>query len=140
MKAIKATIAVPPERVMYALHAALKRSGSSRFWCKVVAAARPRKPRKRYVVMKGINRHVDCLMNGGTLLVRDTMAEDLSGRRGQLRLTWDKVGRGVRLLARQYPVHFAALLTGKDDGRTGDVLVECALLGGAVYAIYDLDI
>jgi hypothetical protein len=43
------------------------------------------------------------------------------------------ITRGLDSMARQYPPAFADIIRGTDDAETGDVFLQCALLGGIVY-------
>ena len=40
---------------------------------------------------------------------------------------------GLRIMADKYPKHFADIVNENDDAETGDVLLQCALLGEIVY-------
>lgn len=51
----------------------------------------------------------------------------------QHQLTWKKAERGLEIMAREYPRHFANVLSGEDDAETGDVFLQCCLFGEVVY-------
>lgn len=44
-----------------------------------------------------------------------------------------KIKRGLTVMAKKYPKHFADFLTENDDADTADVFLQCALLGEVVY-------
>lgn len=45
----------------------------------------------------------------------------------------DGVGRGLQVMAEKYPRHFGNLISDNDDAETGDVLLQCSVLGEIVY-------
>lgn len=49
------------------------------------------------------------------------------------RLSIDKLKKGLTVLAEKYPWHFQDIIRESGDATTGDVLVQCALLGDIVY-------
>lgn len=40
---------------------------------------------------------------------------------------------GLVIMAKKYPQHFADMISENDDATTGDVLLQCALLGEVIY-------
>ena len=48
-------------------------------------------------------------------------------------LTREKLLRGLALMEKNYYEHFSNIITENDDAVTGDVLIQCALLGEIVY-------
>lgn len=48
-------------------------------------------------------------------------------------LSLDKLKAGIQVLATKYPHHFVDIVRETGDATTGDVLVQCALLGDIVY-------
>lgn len=48
-------------------------------------------------------------------------------------LSLDKLKAGLQVLATKYPHHFIDIVRETGDATTGDVLVQCALLGDIVY-------
>jgi len=48
-------------------------------------------------------------------------------------LSIDKLREGLRTMVIRYPEHFADLIEENADATTGDVLVQCALLGEVIY-------
>jgi hypothetical protein len=41
---------------------------------------------------------------------------------------------GVKIMAAKYPKHFAEMVGERDDGDTGDCLLQCTCLGEEVFA------
>jgi hypothetical protein len=48
-------------------------------------------------------------------------------------LTREKIEAGLQLMADKYPRHFADFIADNDDAITGDVFLQCCLLGEVVY-------
>lgn len=48
-------------------------------------------------------------------------------------LTLSAVKRGLVIMAKKFPDHFADILKDNTDNDTGDVLLQCAILGDVVY-------
>lgn len=49
------------------------------------------------------------------------------------RLDLESVRKGMKLVAEKYPRHFADIMNDNHDATTGDVLLQCCLLGEIVY-------
>jgi hypothetical protein len=43
------------------------------------------------------------------------------------------IDRGLKVMAKKYPRHFGNWLSERDDAETGDVFIQCCLLGEIVY-------
>lgn len=50
-----------------------------------------------------------------------------------IRLDREAIERGLKLMRDKYPRHFGDALAGNEDAETGDVFLQCALLGELVY-------
>lgn len=66
---------------------------------------------------------------GGAVVLRDKEADD--GK--DLVLDYPAIERGLQVMAEKYPRHFADFVQENGDATTGDVFVQCALLGDIVY-------
>jgi hypothetical protein len=44
------------------------------------------------------------------------------------------IQRGLRVMPKKYPHHFADVVTEQDDATTADVFLQCCLFGKAVYS------
>ena len=54
--------------------------------------------------------------------------------KGLYALTPAKIQRGLRLLAVEYPEHFAWVMTDESDADTGDFFLQLALFGEVIYS------
>lgn len=73
--------------------------------------------------------HLDTPMSStGALLTRDT-EEDVN----LPPLTRGRLQEGLQIMATKYPRHFENLLEENEDAETGDVFLQCCLLGEVVY-------
>ena len=59
--------------------------------------------------------------------------EDFEDEKARYTLTLPKLKRGLTVMAKKFPRHFADFLTENDDADTADVLLQCALFGEVVY-------
>ena len=77
------------------------------------------------------------LINGGTLLVNDysdcdnELYEDDNPT--QHELTLKGVRKGLRLMKKEYPSHYADLVEENDDAETGDIWLQLAVFGEVIY-------
>lgn len=63
--------------------------------------------------------------------ISDRKAGTIRGRTYELSL--DKLKKGLRIMATEYPHHFKDVIDETGDATTGDVLVQCSLFGDIVY-------
>lgn len=56
---------------------------------------------------------------------------DFDGKRVNLNL--NAIKRGLEIMAEKYPLSFAALVSGNEDQPDCDILIQCAVLGDAIY-------
>lgn len=77
------------------------------------------------------------LINGGTLVVYDEYENDNELNDGdapvKYPLTLKDVRKGLRLMKKLYPSHYADLMEENDDAITGDVWLQLAIFGELVY-------
>jgi hypothetical protein len=57
--------------------------------------------------------------------------DEISGK--EYKLTKRMVKRGVKIMAQKYPQHFSDMMRESFDATTGDVLLQCAVLGDVIY-------
>lgn len=69
------------------------------------------------------------LQPGGALLFSDRNEDT----KELLRLDRASLEKGLQVLAEQYPHHFVSIVTDESDAETGNVLLQCCLLGEIVY-------
>lgn len=68
---------------------------------------------------------------GHLLIIEVDGGDDARGK--VHRLDRAALARGLEIMARDYPRHMADLISEGDDATTGDVFMQCALLGKVVY-------
>lgn len=77
------------------------------------------------------------LVNGGTLVVYDEYEMDSELNDGEEPtkhyLTLKDVRKGLRLMKKEYPHHYADLVEENDDTITGDVWLQLAVFGEVIY-------
>jgi len=106
--------------------------GGVGYWCQIVGYTEPAKPRSIWGDDQ-VFRHIDYpLCKGGAVLCQ--VVEDETGEEVET-LTLDRaaVDRGLRIMAEKYPRHWADFRKENEDAITGDVFIQCALLGEVVY-------
>lgn len=107
--------------------------GGTWYWCEVDFSASTEPP--KVVELKGLTEsdevfpHIHWpLSEGGALAVREKDAGAVH------RLDLDAVRRGLTLMATRFPERFAQVGTLDCDAETGDVFLQCALLGELRYS------
>ena len=48
-------------------------------------------------------------------------------------LTLNKMKKGLKIMASNYPKHFHNFITGNEDAQTGDVFLQCCVLKKVIY-------
>ena len=81
---------------------------------------------------KGVEfKHIEMpFKEGGAVLLE----EDHEENSGTLRLDLESIRRGLHLLALEYPTHMTDFLNENEDACTGDVFIQCCLLGEVRYS------
>jgi hypothetical protein len=100
--------------------------GGSRYWLECYGA---RAPTATADAARVEHRFQNALYAGGACLVR--LSEETDGWKDEL--TREKLLAGVQVMAEKYPRHFTDMLTDNGDADTGDVFLQCCLLGEVVY-------
>ncbi len=101
--------------------------GRAKPWWKIVTVTEP--PAFNFRTHNSlILRQLDCPLNeGGWLgLSRESESE-------VLRLDLTSIANGLNVMASRYPRHFADFLNENTDGITGDVFLQCCLLGEVIH-------
>jgi len=78
----------------------------------------------------GPYRHIDTPFNGGTILLKDKYGDSEE----VYRLDREALQRGLTIMAERYPSHMSDFINENEDAVTGDVFIQCALLGEIVYS------
>lgn len=113
---------VDDQRVQDLLCCALE--GGSNYWYAITAFNYP----------EGCTRddleypHLELPFRGGSISIRDIEDGDPCGE-----LNREVCERGLQVMADKYPKHYADFVAGNEDADTGDVFLQCALLGEIVY-------
>ena len=71
------------------------------------------------------------LSPGGSIVIADK--EEPEDEREGFTLSLITIASGLRIMAREYPRHFADFIAENDDAITGDVFLQCCLFGELVY-------
>ena len=83
------------------------------------------------------NKWAAVLINGGSLVVYDysdcnnELYED--DEPSKHTLTLKDVRKGLRLMKKEYPSHYADLVEENDDAETGDIWLQLAVFGEVIY-------
>lgn len=131
----KAQVTIPMELVSHALSAGLDGDVGISYWGHTSRKGKPTvwlftsDPER--TATSGQHWGFDYPLNpGGCLYIVD----DLSDDDGVLTLDSAAVQKGLTVLAEKYPWHLADIMADNADATTGDVLVQCALLGDIEYS------
>jgi len=111
--------------------------GGVGYWAQIVNYDEP--PELKYTMDKlsgdknpHIYKHIDYPLNaGGAVYVQEVD----SGKDTDTihRLDYEALMRGLKVMQEKAPRHFANWIAENDDSETGDVFIQCALLGDIVY-------
>lgn len=93
-------------------------SRGSRYWCGGVDAL-------------GYEKIVAKILDGGTFLVLSNVEEEDLAINYQLSLA--KIKKGLTVMLKKAPEQFADILKDDTDDNTGDVFLQCCLLGEVIY-------
>jgi hypothetical protein len=105
--------------------------GGVGYWCCITGYTEPETPRSAWGD-DTIFRHVDYPLCGGAVLCE--VVEDETGEEVEtLTLDGDAVQRGLQTMAEKYPRHWGDFIRENEDAITGDVFIQCCLLGEVVY-------
>lgn len=121
------TLTLPEDRIADLLCSGFE--GGISYWAYIVGDRKPRSvvdlgPRWD----DGIFPHVHFpLSRGGAVTVCDLQTEK------KHTLDLGAIRRGLRVMAEKFPRHFGDWLAENDDATTGDVFIQCCLLGDIVY-------
>jgi hypothetical protein len=107
--------------------------GGSNYWYQIEEFIPPAVANNVKHLGDGFYRHIDYpLCIGGALMVSDRRACN-PGEMKTTRLDWPRIREGLGVMALKHPRHFANWLAEKDDAETGDVFLQCCVLGDVVY-------
>lgn len=140
MKQINVSVTAKPEDIAGLLCSGFE-SGVG-YWCRIVDY---KEPEKRVPVLDAsassfgekpvVYPHCDYPVSGGAVICRidDGETEETDDEYKPLVLDGAAVQRGLDIMATRYARHFADFVSGNYDATTGDVFIQCCLLGEIVY-------
>jgi len=82
-----------------------------------------------------IFRHIDYPTNpGGAIIVSDFHGND-DDEEGmtETKVDLEQLQKGLMIMAQKYPKHFSDFMNENEDADTGDVFLQCCVLGELVY-------
>lgn len=103
--------------------------GGSNYWYFIESYEEP--PVLKYRIdATQVYKHVDYPINkGGGVVITTNEGDDMLPRT----LNLASIRRGIGVMYDKYPRHFGDVISGNDDGATGDVFLQCCLFGEVVY-------
>ena len=106
--------------------------GGVGYWCAITGYKKPKKPVAHLSDDGTVYPHNDYALCGGAVLccIDDDNGLDKSRK---LVLNRAAIERGMKIMAEKYPRHFGDFMCGNEDSTTGDVFIQCCLLGEIVY-------
>ncbi len=134
---IKTTVEVEVSRSRIADLLCCGMEGGVGYWARVIGNVEP--PKGSSLEIGGgswddgnIYKHIHYPMceAGGGVMIEDADGEDSFK---PTLLDWAALQKGLQIMANDYPRHFGNFINEEDDAETGDVFVQCALLGEIVF-------
>lgn len=109
--------------------------GGVGYWCRIMDERMP--PAPRSVLDEGkknarVYPHIDYPLTGGAVICR-LYEEETDEEYKPLVLDGAAIKRGLLVMAEKNPRHFGDFLAGREDSTTGDVFIQCCLLGSVIY-------
>jgi hypothetical protein len=120
------TINIPIRRIADLLCTAFE--GGVGYWCRIVGYEDPENPVK-IIDEDRITKYTDYPLCGGAVYceIDDTSPIE------QKRLDGVSIVEGLKIMSEKYQRHFANFISENEDAETGDVFLQCCLLGEVVY-------
>ena len=145
MDPIKVTVEISRKKIAGLLCSGFE--GGVGYWCRIMDYKAPKTPvavlaaqtpeedaRDGLSAKRRIYPHCDYPLQGGAVICRVTdEGSDEDGDWKPLVLDGAAIERGLALMAQKHPKHFADFMAGNDDAITGDVFLQCCLLGSVIY-------
>lgn len=102
-------------------------------WCRLKRTVTPPKVvfRSSPNLGKGLFPHIDYPLNHGGAAIFEV--EDKDGETREKTLDLQTIAKGLQIMAEKHPKHWADFMAENDDAITGDVFLQCALLGEVIY-------
>ena len=115
------TINIPLRRIADLLCTAFE--GGVGYWCTIVGYDEPANS-KKFLDEDRIYKYADYPLCGGAVHCEITETEG-----EQKRLDGTAIIEGLKIMAEKYPRHFSNFISENEDAETGDVFLQCCLLG-----------
>lgn len=130
-EAVTISVKVDKSRVGDLLCTAIE--GGSNYWYTIEGYVEPKsEDLVQHTTLGQVFKHIDYpLSKGGAMIISDRLADSKSVTR--VALDWPMCLRGLEVMQRDYPRHFADWLAENDDADTGDVFLQCAVFGKVIY-------
>jgi len=103
--------------------------GGSNYWYEIKSYVMPKRITFR-IDKAHVYEYVDFPMSEGGAVVLTSTEEKKSK---EYRLDLPSIRRGIAIMAKKYPKHFADLMVEDGDATTSDVLLQCCVFGDAIY-------
>lgn len=121
-------IPIPDSKIFSCLVSALE--GGSNYWYEIVGQHKPVRwncleDEKAFCASYPFNQ-------GGFLMIDDSRADEPTLKKPTKVYSW-QIKQGLRIMATEYPNHFGDLLSDNADQNTGDVMLQCIVLGEVLY-------
>lgn len=133
---LRITVDIDLEQIASLLTSALESSSGSRYWYNIEKFNEPERFTFR-TDPETIYRHIDYPLNpGGSLIISATgdYDEDMEIKGAtRWRVDLDSIQRGLNVMAKSYPNHFANLVREDADAITGDVFLQCVCFGELIF-------
>lgn len=101
--------------------------GGVGYWCTIVGYDTPENPVK-ILDEDHLYKYADYPLTGGAVHCEITETEG-----EQKRLDGVSIVEGLKIMAEKYPRHFSNFISENEDAETGDVFLQCCLLGEVVF-------
>ncbi len=119
------TQTIKPEQISSLICSAFE--GGSNYWCKITKKIKP--TTWEFDSDPGTHWLHDYALNpGGALFITDVDNEHKA-----VRFDTTAIEKGLAILAKDHPKHFADILADDADAETGDVFLQCCVFGEIVY-------
>lgn len=124
MFTITTQINLPEERIKDLLCCALE--GGSNYWYNIKKYINPNKVKVEF-------KHIDLpFIDGCGLVIEDIEEGGDEGIHFNI-LNKESMQKGLQIMADKYPEHFKNIIEDNEDAETGDVFLQCSVLGDIVF-------
>lgn len=122
----KVRVNIPDERIKDLLCGAFE--GGSNYWYMIESANYPEGETKESLKIEFT--HIDLPMTDGGSLTISSLEEP---NNPHVKLDRKACLKGLSIMAKRYPRHFADFMSENDDSITADVFLQCALYQDVIY-------